>query len=100
MLATVLLLGASPRAIAQAPPDPRMLLNLDLFAAPGTNSGAPGDKAEQSGSLIDQIRTLRVLGYLGHGGRHGAAPDATPSGPPPNAPYPPAPYGDQPEVQP
>ncbi len=46
----------------QQPPDLQMLLNLDLFSAPagGTNS----DEAPPGGSLLDQIRALRQMGYL------------------------------------
>jgi hypothetical protein len=53
---------AGRRAAAQEapPPDPRMLLNLDLFAprASGSGSGATDE------SLFEQIRTLRAMGYL------------------------------------
>jgi hypothetical protein len=44
------------------PPDLQMLLNLDLFSSPGSDhsqAAAPGD------SMLDQIRALRQMGYLG-----------------------------------
>jgi hypothetical protein len=50
------------RAQAQdQPPDLQMLLNLDLFSSSGGNNSqgpAPG------GSMLDQIRALRQMGYL------------------------------------
>lgn len=48
------------RAQEQAP-DMQMLLNLDLFSSSGadkTQAPVPG------GSMLDQIRTLRQMGYL------------------------------------
>ena len=60
-LLSALAIGGS-RAVAQdaPPPDPRMLLNLDLFAPrpDGSRIGAGGQ------SLFEQIRTLRAMGYL------------------------------------
>jgi hypothetical protein len=48
----------------EPPPDLHMLLNLDLFAG---NAGDPDSPpTAQSGSLLDQIRTLAALGYLGN----------------------------------
>ena len=40
-------------------PDPTMLLNLDLFAAGG--SQGPGGT---NTSMLEQIQTLRAMGYL------------------------------------
>jgi hypothetical protein len=95
-LATVLLLSASSRGFAQAPPDPQMLLNLDLFAASGGGSGANEQSAGRPESLVEQIRTLRALGFLGGRRNHYAASDS--NQPPPN-PYatPAPPSGDQAE---
>jgi hypothetical protein len=71
LMATMVVCGETRRALAQnaaneAPPDLRMLMNLDLFeprhndakyaAAP---SAAPSDD-----SMLDQIRTLNQMGYL------------------------------------
>ena len=61
--------GGVVKALAQAaPPDLRMLMNLDLFeprhntakAAP-TAGASPADD-----SMLDQIRTLDAMGYLGN----------------------------------
>jgi hypothetical protein len=56
-----------------APPDLRMLMNLDLFAPSsngskgGSEKGAPGttDAPQSDDSMIDQIRALNAMGYLG-----------------------------------
>jgi hypothetical protein len=59
------------RAQDAAPPDIRMLLNLDLFRAqPQTAAGTQG--ANSNDSTLDQIRTLNALGYLGNGAKVGA----------------------------
>ncbi|MBE3603140.1 hypothetical protein IMX07_05835 [bacterium] len=95
-LATVFILSAISRGFAQAPPDPQMLLNLDLFAASGGDSGASEQSAGRPESLVEQIRTLRALGFLGGRRNYGAASDA--SQPSPNPYASPAPsYGDQAE---
>ena len=52
-------------AMAQEPPpDVRMLLDLDLFAA--HTDGAQGAPAPANDSMMDQIRTLNAMGYLGN----------------------------------
>jgi hypothetical protein len=57
------------RALAQAaPPDLRMLMNLDLFESRPSNMqgmAAPGADAP-SDSMLDQIRALNAMGYLGN----------------------------------
>ena len=63
--------GEARRASAQdAPPDLKMLMNLDLFE-PRPNSAryaaAPAD-APSDDSMFDQIRTLDQMGYLGNQG--------------------------------
>jgi hypothetical protein len=64
LLVTALIFPRVGSAAAQdQPPNLRMLLNLDLFAAhpPNTNGAqAPGN----DDSMVDQIRTLNALGYL------------------------------------
>ena len=73
LIGTTVVCGETRRALAQnaaneAPPDLRMLMNLDLFEprlnnaqdAPAAASGSTDD------SLLDQIRTLDAMGYLGN----------------------------------
>ena len=69
ILAAMLVGTEKGRASAQdAPPDLRMLMNLDLFEprhngaqdAPAP-AGSPTDD-----SMLDQIRTLDAMGYLGN----------------------------------
>jgi hypothetical protein len=72
-------------------PDPKMLMNLDLFAA-RSNPNSVG-QAASSDSMLSQIRALRAMGYLnGH----------APAGPQPvGNPAPPAPVpGPQPSQVP
>jgi len=96
MLAS-LLVGTAGRALAQqSPPDLRMLMNLDLFEP--RNNGVQPAAAPTDDSLLDQIRTLDQMGYLGHqagaqpgsgapapsaGPRSASAPDAEDAAPPP-----------------
>jgi hypothetical protein len=70
MLASMLIVGKSRRVDAQEKaPDLRMLLNLDLFGAQpsGAAADAPsGDGNSATGpSMLDQIRGLNAMGYLG-----------------------------------
>jgi hypothetical protein len=61
------------RAQDADPPDIRMLLNLDLFRSqPQTPAGPQGANSESNDSTLDQIRTLKALGYLGNGDSAGA----------------------------
>lgn len=72
LIGTMVVCGETRRASAQnatqeAPPDLRMLMNLDLFE-PSHNSaqGAPAPAASPGDdSMLDQIRTLDAMGYLG-----------------------------------
>lgn len=70
MLASMLIVGKSRRVDAQEKaPDLRMLLNLDLFGAQPSSSTADapsGDGESATGpSMLDQIRALNSMGYLG-----------------------------------
>jgi hypothetical protein len=72
LIGTMVVCGETRRASAQnaaheAPPDLRMLMNLDLFE-PRHNyaQGAPAPAASPGDdSMLDQIRTLDSMGYLG-----------------------------------
>jgi hypothetical protein len=69
ILAAMLVGTEKVRASAQeAPPDLRMLMNLDLFE-PRHNGAqdapAPGPSPADD-SMLDQIRTLDAMGYLGN----------------------------------
>lgn len=64
------------RAEAQEPPpNLQMLLDLDLFAA--HSDGANGAQGTEGGdSMLEQIRTLNAMGYLGSDQRGSANPAA------------------------
>ena len=69
LIGTTLVCGETRRALAQdSPPDLRMLMNMDLFEP--RNNGAKGSPAPASSpgddSMLDQIRTLDAMGYLGN----------------------------------
>ena len=69
-------------------PDPRMLLDLDLFAPnPNAESGPEQD------SMLERIRTLRAMGYLNRDVSMPQQPAVIdqPAPPPQAAPPPPAP---------
>ncbi len=66
LLASIFILGNAGRAEAQQPPpDLRMLLDLDLFASPSGTTSITRGKPARNDSMLDQIRTLDRLGYLG-----------------------------------
>jgi hypothetical protein len=78
-------------AAQQGPPDLRMLMNLDLFEprSPGQVGGQAAPAASPTNdndSMLDQIRTLDEMGYLGNhnnGEGNGApAPRSSNGGPP------------------
>jgi hypothetical protein len=59
--------GSRPiRAQDSNPPDLQMLLNLDLFRPQSQQSMPETPGAASSDSILDQIRTLNALGYLGN----------------------------------
>jgi|SRR5208282_3832389 len=70
LLAAMLVGSETGRTSAQgAPPDLRMLMNLDLFEPRPSNGvkGAPAPAAPPTeDSMLDQIRTLDAMGYLGN----------------------------------
>jgi len=59
-------LGRAPQTAAQdEPPDLRMLLNLDLFGRSREPAAGANPQAAPAPSMLDQIRALRAMGYLG-----------------------------------
>jgi hypothetical protein len=83
MMAAMLVGPERGRASAQgAAPDLRMLMNLDLFEPrANTAQGAPASAppgAPTDDSMLDQIRTLETMGYLGNpaGAQASGAPSA------------------------
>ena len=73
LIGTMVVCGETRRTSAQnaaheAPPDLRMLMNLDLFEPRHNNAqGAPAPAASPGDdSMLDQIRTLDAMGYLGN----------------------------------
>ena len=71
LIGTTFVCGETRRVLAQeSPPDLRMLMNMDLFEP--RNNGAKGSPAPASSpgddSMLDQIRTLDAMGYLGNHG--------------------------------
>jgi len=82
LAAAIVLLGARAPGAQEQPPDPRMLLNLDLFASPSGGNPAGPAAPGGGGSMLDQIRTLTAMGYLGGHGQGGPWPVEA-GGPPP-----------------
>jgi hypothetical protein len=78
--AATMLFGVGASFAQERAPDPRMLLNLDLFAS-ASNQNAPTDGS--SYSMLDQIQTLRAMGYLNGQGSAMQPPAAPPPPPPP-----------------
>jgi hypothetical protein len=68
LIGTMIVCSETRRVSAQeAPPDLRMLMNLDLFEPRrGDMQGTPAAAASGDGSMLDQIRTLDSMGYLGN----------------------------------
>jgi hypothetical protein len=73
LIATMVVCGETRRASAQnsaneAPPDLRMLMNLDLFEPRHNSAQDATARAASQGddSMLDQIRTLDAMGYLGN----------------------------------
>jgi hypothetical protein len=55
--------GAQEQA-PPAQPDLRMLLNLDLFRPQSSDAGNGAPAQRSNGSMLDQIRALKAMGYL------------------------------------
>ena len=69
LIGTMVVCGDRRRACAQdAPPDLRMLMNLDLFEPRHSDASyAAGPAASPADdSMLEQIRTLDQMGYLGN----------------------------------
>jgi hypothetical protein len=99
--ATVVFGEAGMASTQDAPPDLRMLMNLDLFephhnqarGAPAASPAAsPGDD-----SMLDQIRTLDAMGYLGNHRDSAEAAPASDISAPRAAETPPATQAQEPE---
>ena len=67
LAATIIVLSSRASFAQEKTPSPRMLLNLDLFTAP---AGAEGQAQAPGGddSMLEQLRTLRAMGYLSSDG--------------------------------
>jgi hypothetical protein len=70
LTATLVLVENHDTAAQDDPPDFRMLMNLDLFASRSSDvkdapqiKGAPPPAPDDS--MLDQIRALSAMGYLG-----------------------------------
>jgi hypothetical protein len=91
MLAAMLVGTEKSRTSAQdAPPDLRMLMNLDLFEPRHNDAkyAAVPAASPSDDSMLEQIRTLDQMGYLGnHGqaGENGASAPRAALGPAPGA---------------
>src|ERR1700722_303946 len=69
LIGTTVVCGETQRTSAQEPPpDLRMLMNLDLFEPrhndPQSAPASPTSPTDDS--MLDQIRTLDAMGYLGN----------------------------------
>lgn len=58
------------------PPDLQMLLNLDLFGARPPSDAPDNSGGDAPASMLDQIRALDAMGYLGPAGRDSLPPEA------------------------
>lgn len=68
LIGTTVVCGETRRTRAQEPPpDLHMLMNLDLFEPRHNNpQGAAAGTSPADDSMLDQIRTLDKMGYLGN----------------------------------
>jgi hypothetical protein len=74
----LLLTGTSSSHAQDQPPDLQMLLNLDLFDSRSPAQTANPSDRVQPPSMLDQIRTLNAMGYLGPAGQNSAPPAPVP----------------------
>jgi len=81
LTAAILLLGTRVSWAHEHAPDPRMLLDLDLFV-PADSEDSQGDNT----SMLDRIRTLQAMGYLGGVNANNPQPVYTTPPPPPPPP--------------
>ncbi len=86
--------NSSPAAAQDEAPDLRMLLNLDLFGRSQEQAAEVSPQAPPAPSMLEQIRTLRAIGYLG-GASQTAATDPPPMGSGGNVTATPEPSDDQ-----
>ena len=69
LIGTMVVCGDTGRTLAQdAPPDLRMLMNMELFEPRhnDTKSGASPAASPTDDSMLEQIRALDAMGYLGN----------------------------------
>jgi len=80
LIGTILASRASSARAQNDPPDLKMLLNLDLYGRSQTKgTPAAGPSGSQPSSMLDQIRTLRAMGYLGGGAKTAANASGSPT---------------------
>lgn len=93
LIGATVVCGEAGMASAQdAPPDLRMLMNLDLFEPRQNRANAAASPAASPSddSMLDQIRTLDAMGYLGNHRDNAGAAAASDKPPPKAAEAPPA----------
>jgi hypothetical protein len=66
LTAAIIIIGTRAVEAQEQTPNPRMLLNLDLFAAHSNGNTAVNNAAASAAddSMLDQLQTLRAMGYL------------------------------------
>ena len=67
LAASIILIGSRGSEAQDQTPSPRMLLNLDLFTAQ-TDGGQPSQNSGGGDSMLEQLRSLRAMGYLSSDG--------------------------------
>ena len=89
VIAALIFTGIRPAQAQEQAPDLQMLLNLDLFSSSGgdhSQTPAPG------GSMLDQIRALRQMGYLRSTSQDGVNPPKSAPAGGPSVPWIPDPF--------
>ena len=66
LTAAMIIIGTRAVEAQEQTPNPRMLLNLDLFAAHSGGNKAVNNPAPSTNddSMLQQLQTLRAMGYL------------------------------------